>query len=414
MTTETVQGLPEEGRSLLEMSDDDIANMDTSFLDDDDPEDSDASQAPAEPEGTEGAGQEGADDGAADPGTQEDDADDQDADADAGDADAGSADDAADAAATDSTPEGGDEAASDATEEADAEDAESKDADQSEDTQDTVDYKAEYERLLGTFKANGRDMQVQNVDEAIQLMQMGANYTKKMAALKPNLKVMKLLENNNLLDESKLGYLIDLEKKNPEAIQKLIKDSGIDPLDIDTQKESGYTPTDYSVDDKALELDSVLDEIQETPTYQQLLDVVGKQWDGPSQQVIADNPQLLSVINNHMASGIYDQIVNEVERERMFGRLSGISDLEAYRQVGDRLHSEGKFAAPDNSGQQQSPAAEPPKTAPAPKAPDPALKSKKRAAAGSPRTAPKSKPAEFNPLSMSDEDFEKQIDSRFM
>ena len=89
-----------------------------------------------------------------------------------------------------------------------------------------VDYKAEYDRLVAPFKANGREITVKSVDDAIALMQMGANYNKKMSALKPNLKLMKLLENNGLLDETKIGFLIDLEKKNPDAINKLIKDSG--------------------------------------------------------------------------------------------------------------------------------------------------------------------------------------------
>ena len=58
-----------------------------------------------------------------------------------------------------------------------------------------LDYKAEYEKLLKPFKANGRDIQVGSVDDAIALMQMGANYNKKMAALKPNMKLLKMLEN---------------------------------------------------------------------------------------------------------------------------------------------------------------------------------------------------------------------------
>ena len=86
------------------------------------------------------------------------------------------------------------------------------------------DYKAEYQRLLAPFKANGKDIQVTSVDEALTLMQMGANYNKKMAALKPNLKVLKLLDTHGLLDENELNFLIDLKEKNPKAIMKLVKD----------------------------------------------------------------------------------------------------------------------------------------------------------------------------------------------
>jgi len=113
-------------------------------------------------------------------------------------------------------------------------------ADESEKKPDeaAVDFEAEYKRLLTPFKANGREIAVKSVDDAIALMQMGANYNKKMAALKPNLKLMKMLENNGLLSEDKIGFLIDLEKKNPAAINKLVKDSGIDPMDLDAEKVS--------------------------------------------------------------------------------------------------------------------------------------------------------------------------------
>lgn len=262
-------------------------------------------------------------------------------------------------------------------------------------------------KLFAPFKANGKDMNVDNVDDAISLMQMGANYTKKMAALKPNLKLMKLLENNGLLSEEKLSFLIDLDKKSPQAISKLLKDSGIDPLDVDVEKVGEYKPNTYTVDDRELALDAVLDEVQGTPTYSKMIDVVSNKWDAPSKQVIADNPQLLKVINDHMISGHYDLISNEIERERTFGRLAGLSDIEAYRQVGDALDQRGAFA---QLGQKPAAAATPQKEVVPVKAKldDTALKDKKRAA--SPTKATAAAPGvdpEFNPLSLSDADFAK-------
>lgn len=274
---------------------------------------------------------------------------------------------------------------------------------------DTIDYKAEYERLTQSFKANGKEIAVANVDEAISLMQMGANYNKKMAALKPNLKLLKLLENNKLLDEEKLSYLIDLDKKNPEAITKLLKDSGIDPLDVDLEKDSEYKPNTYTVHDKELELDEVLANLQDTPTYGQTLDIVGNKWDGPSKQIVADNPQLLTLINDHVARGIYAVISKEVERERLFGRLNNVTDLEAYKIVGDNLEANGAF---DHLNPVQKQVV---KVAPlTKKAPDPKLVSKKRAASSTQKTAPSKLPDDFNPLGMSDEEFGKLVVPKFL
>jgi hypothetical protein len=274
------------------------------------------------------------------------------------------------------------------------------------------------DRILAPFPANGKQMQVTNADDAIKLMQMGANYNKKMSALKPHLKMIKMLENNELLEEGKLSFLIDLSKKDPAAIQKLVKESGMDPLEMD-QKESEYKPGTYTVDDREIELDSVLDTIQDTPTYQQTIDLVVNKWDGPSKQTIANQPNLLELINNQVASGVFEIVSTEMERERALGRLSGLSDLEAYKATGDAIHKRGGF---DHLGSDE-PAAPTPKTPPAGREVKPKAKAKKNPARDSKRRAASptktkssetKKPTDFNPLELSDEEFEQQIDMRLL
>ena len=53
------------------------------------------------------------------------------------------------------------------------------------DTQETVaiDYEGAYKRIMSPFKASKRMMQVDNVDDAIKLMQMGADYNKYVVPL---------------------------------------------------------------------------------------------------------------------------------------------------------------------------------------------------------------------------------------
>ena len=278
-----------------------------------------------------------------------------------------------------------------------------------------LDYKAAYERLTAPFRANGKEMKVDNVDDAITLMQMGANYNKKMAALKPNLKLIKMLENHELLSEEKLSYLIDLSKKNPAAIQKLLKDSGIDPLEMnEAEEKSEYKPGTYTVADKEIELEEVLDRLQDTPTYHKTLDVVSNKWDGPSKQAIAEAPQILEVINDHIARGVYDVIIPEVERERALGRLNGLSNLQAYQQVGAAIHERNGF---DHLKQTASEPSPPPRreVKPTGKSADSARNDKRRAASPTRSGAPSAKPAgDFNPLAMSDEEFEKQANARLI
>lgn len=268
-----------------------------------------------------------------------------------------------------------------------------------------LDYENEYKRLLAPFKANGKDIQVTSVDEALTLMQMGANYNKKMAALKPNLKVLKLLDTHGLLDENELNFLIDLKEKNPKAIMKLVKDSGIDPMEMDVDTAEGYKPNVRTVNEKEMALDDVIAELSETPSYSKTIDVVGTQWDEPSRKIVAENPQLLRIINDHVASGVYPIIEKEMERNRVLGKLNGLSDIDAYRQIGDAIQARGGF---DHLGRQgtQTPTAKvvPPKPR---KEDDPKLRDKKLAAAP-PKSAPSSSvKSDFNPLSLSDEEFAK-------
>jgi len=289
--------------------------------------------------------------------------------------------------------------------------AKAEPAEKADEPTKTVDYEAEYKKLFAPFKANGKEIQVTSVEDAIALMQMGANYNKKMAGLKPNLKLLKLLENNGLLDEAKLSFLIDLDKKDPKAIGKLVKDSGLDPLDMDVEKESEYKPKTYTVDDRELALDEVIEKIQDSPTYAQVIDVVSNKWDGPSKRVIADTPQLLSVINDHMASGVYGVISKEIERERMLGRLNGLSDLQAYQKVGDAIQARGGF---DHLFKEQSPAPAKTVVTPPVKQEDPALRDKRRAASPTKATAPVAGSKVINPLDLSDEEFAKLGNPKFM
>jgi hypothetical protein len=269
-------------------------------------------------------------------------------------------------------------------------------------TSDNVNYQEEYEKLLTPFKANGREMKVDNVDEARQLMQMGANYNKKMAALKPSFRIIKTLENNELLDEEKVNFLVDLvSKKKPEAISKFMTDAGVDPYDLNLEENTEYKPESHLVSEKEMELDDVLREIQTTEHYERTMNEITGKWDQASKRVLLDNPQLISAINEHVGSGIYDQIMATVEKERILGRLVGMSDLEAYKAIGDAIQARGGFAQPNEPT--------PKRTA----SQDPKTKSRKRAAAPTKGKPSKTGGPAVNPLALSDEEFEK-INSKFI
>ena len=269
-----------------------------------------------------------------------------------------------------------------------------------------VDYESEYKRLMAPFKANGVNMQIQSVDDAIQLMQMGAGFHKKMAALKPAMRQMKLLEKNGLLDDTKLNYLIDLHNRNPEAIKNLLKESNLDPLDIDLKEDTKYIPTDRKISDTEIALDDVLNNIRETPTFHRTLNVISKEWDEVSQNAIANEPQIIQTINGHMQDGTFDAVMQRVGYERSMGRLIGVSDIHAYMQMGNTMADEGRLhrVGSTQKAMQSTPNIQP--TTAEPSKQEIERKQKKRAA--SPTKVSKTTVATvLDPLDLSDEDFAK-------
>ena len=184
--------------------------------------------------------------------------------------------------------------------------------------------------------------------------------------------------------------------------------------EIDAEKAGDYKPSVRVVDDREIALDTVLDEIQGTPTYTRTLGIVSKEWDGQSKQTIAEHPQLLRVINDHVDRGIYDVISSEVEREKMLGRLTGLSDLEAYRYVGDAIQARGGFNHLGSS-QGKTESTQPRVVTPKPKPVESAgLKDKRRAASPSKSGVVSSGvDPDFNPLAMSDEEFSKMSEQKY-
>jgi|SaaInlV_135m_DNA_2_1039731.scaffolds.fasta_scaffold06207_2 hypothetical protein len=279
-----------------------------------------------------------------------------------------------------------------------------------EDTQESpgVDFEGAYKRIMSPFKASKRMMKVDTVDDAISLMQKGADYNQKMQALNPNLKIVSMLEKEGLLDTAKLNNLIDLSKKNPQAIAKLIKDSGIDPLDIDTDEEVEYKPTDYGVSDMEFKINQALDSIKDSPSFDKTLNVLSKEWDNESKKLISENPEIIGIINDHVYNGVYDKVQSIIDSERAVGRLANVPDVVAYRQVAEYLQHQGSLVNEGHVNQQ--PQASVPQTK-ANEVDTAKLNQKRKAAGSTKKTASKKTSSTPDYLKMTDDEFMKMAAS---
>lgn len=276
---------------------------------------------------------------------------------------------------------------------------------------DTTDYKAFHEQVTRQFKANGRDLQVTSPEDIISLMQQGANYDKKMSSLKPAMQVHRTLEKAGLLDPEKIGFMIDLYHGKPEAVAKILADHEIDAYSLEGKSE-GYVPQSRMASDSEVEISSIISELEQAPTFKETFDRLGS-WDEQSQKKILDNPRTLRMYQEHKDAGIFDRIHQAIESERMFGRLQGMSDYDAYQVVGDQLFGNKPQVQAQAQPLAQSPVVQPqviPTVAPAPIS-DPRVVAKqvalnqKRSAASAPRkVATASQQEQFNPLTVSDDE----------
>lgn len=259
-------------------------------------------------------------------------------------------------------------------------------------------------RIFETFRANGREMKVKSVDEAIRLMQMGANYSQKQAANKKNLSYVKVLEQNGMLDHEKLAFAVDLMAGKPEAIGKLLKDSKIDVHDIDDDKVAAYRAESRAPSAATLDLDEVVAEIEGSAHFNRLVGEM-KTWDQQSQALLGNHPQSLKQLTEQMESGVYDKVMDEVNRQQVLGNLSGVPLMQAYNQIGQEMAQTGAFKAPAPKGPVTKLVTPGKKTSPASKADE----ERRRAAApskGVTTATEETKKPDF--LAMSDADFLKQ------
>lgn len=424
--------------NVLDLSDDEISNMSEPPEGQGDHSSSGSSESLQEgQEGTsnddstndtdQDESQSGDDSGASD--TDEDDADDNGADG-SSDSDDGNVD--GDNASNDDSGKGILDAPDDAVTEPKKSDSKlSKDSTKNNDSTDTgnkeksseekdkkesekvIDYKAQYEKIMAPIKANGKMITLDNPDEAIKLMQMGANYTKKMQALQPHIKLVKMLE-KNAIDEDKLNLLIDLDKKDPEAIRKFLQDNSIDPMDIDTTVDANYKAGNHKISDGEIQFQDVINEVTTSQKGQELVVHIHREWDQVSKDAIFEDAGILQVLNEQKQNGIYDRIANEVEKQRTLGNLTNLPFIHAYKVVGDAMAKNGLLGNNSNSdGNKNVEPENKPVLARQTRPSKTVVNSDKAKAASPTRGSPPKKVAEeFNPLNMKDEDFLKQMENR--
>ena len=197
-----------------------------------------------------------------------------------------------------------------------------------EDINDEIAQKEQQELV---FKANGREFkftQDEMLEQFPKIFGQAMDYTKKTQAMKPWRKTIDAIEQAKLGHED-INLMIDVMKGNKEAIAEVMKRTGVDSLEIDTEN-SKYTPNDYGRDDKALAIKDIVEEISADKEYEITHRVLSKEWDEKSFREMTEDPDLIRLLHVDVKTGMFDKVQPIADKIKVFDRGSK-SDLEYYR-----------------------------------------------------------------------------------
>lgn len=283
-------------------------------------------------------------------------------------------------------------------------------------------YEQFYKQVMAPIKANGKLIKLNSANDVISLIQQGANYTKKMQSIAPYRKQLKLLEDNELLDDEKLRFLIDVAKHDKDAIRKLLSDAKIDASELSNDEELDdegnpkpvqYYPKTPIVSDQEVAWSEAWKELLE----QEKLDNVDTHsvimnMDSISQKQVYENPQILGLMHMTQACGAYDKIVAEMDRLKTLGYIKDNAPfLSTFIEVKNLMLQHGLLneeVRKLNGGNLPQEVGRGPVSS-IKKNTTVANDKKAKAAAPSRSTGKSTKPF-LNPLNMSDEEFLKHYD----
>ena len=181
------------------------------------------------------------------------------------------------------------------------------------------------------FKANGREFKFTQDEMMAQFPKIfgqAMDYTKKTQAMKPWRKTIDAIEQAKLGHED-INLMIDVMKGNKEAIAEVLKRTGVDSLEIDTEN-SKYTPNDYGRDDKALAIKDIVEEISADKEYDITHRILSKEWDEKSFRDMTNDPELIRLLHVDVKTGMFDKVQPIADKIKVLDR-GNKTDLEYYR-----------------------------------------------------------------------------------
>ena len=181
------------------------------------------------------------------------------------------------------------------------------------------------------YRANGKEYEFTDAEIKEQFAKVfgqAMNYTQKTQAMKPWKKTIDAIETANL-SHTDVSLMIDVLKGDKDAIAEVIRRTGTDALELDTEN-SKYVPKDYGRDDNALAIKDVIDTISKDKEYDTTHRILSKDWDDSSFKELTSDPESIALLHEDVKSGMFARVNPIAEKLKVFDGAKK-SDLDYYK-----------------------------------------------------------------------------------
>jgi hypothetical protein len=184
-------------------------------------------------------------------------------------------------------------------------------------------------------KANGQEFDFE-LPELLQLAPKAMDYTKKMQEISPWRKTISALKDNGLTHDD-VNLFIDVLKGDKNAIASVMKRTGVDALELDTDNIN-YQPKNYGRDDTEIAIQDVVSKFEGDADFGITADIIANKWDERSRTEFFKNPKLIESLHVDVKNGDYKFVYAEAQKLKALD--DGIkSDLEYFIEAGTKYHN---------------------------------------------------------------------------
>ena len=181
--------------------------------------------------------------------------------------------------------------------------------------------------------------------DLIRAQQMLHGYSDKMKVFKEYKPFLKALEERKLTtDADKFNLAMSIVDGDPEAIKKVLKEKGIDPLELDLE-DIKYTEKNTLPSQAQMLIEDTYEQAENLGVGDKFTKVINKDWDIKSLQELVTNNAVRADLLQHLSDGTYDIVSNEIKKMELLdatGVLNGMTSIDKYRLAVERVYKQNQ------------------------------------------------------------------------